>query len=1112
MAVQRGYSVIACRSCGRRNPSDARFCLACGAPLEKRPAVEEERKVVSVVFVDLVGFTQRAERLDPEEVASLLGPFWEHVRSELERYSGTVEKFVGDAVMALFGAPVGHEDDAERAMRAALAIRDWAREEPTTAVHIGVATGEVLVRLHAAAAGEGIAVGDVVNTAARLQAAAPVNAVLVDRATYEATKDVIDYRPARPVVAKGKASPVPTWEPTSAASRALHAPTVRTAFVGRPTELALLHTIFRRVVDDRSPQLVTIVGPAGIGKTRLVHELHQAFERAQPLEWLHGRALPYGEGTTLWALAEIVKRWAGILETDGPARACDKLTRTAQKLFGDPAEAQAADLHLRALIGLPGAIDLTGDSRIESFAAWRRLIEAIAARAPLVLVFEDLQWADDALLEFVDYLLEWTLACPILILCTARPELLERRTAWGGGKQNAMTLSLGPLAEAETEALLAALLGCEPSAVARELITLTGGNPLYAEQFARMLAEGGSTGRTLPPSVRAVIGGRLDLLPPEEKQLLEDAAVAGTVFWPGAVTAIGSLARADVDASLHRLERKDLVVRRLETTVAGEPEYAFQHPLVCDVAYARIPRAKRIEKHQRAAKWLESVARTDDHVETLAHHYEQALAAARAIRAPTTELELRTRQALRRAGERALALNAYAAAARQFRAALDLCTSDAPERPRLLLRLAHARWVTEAAGEEELLEARDALLTGGDREGAAEAEGLLSELYWYRGDRGASWAHLDAAAELVRDAAPSPAKAYVLARLSRQLMLASSYEEAISIGREALALAERFDLQELRANTLNSIGSARTRAGDREGMRDVERAIEIGVAAGSRAAVVGYNNLASLHGELGDLRRSDELLHEARRLAERLGDRSYVDWSERALAARSYSTGEWDALTAFAEKVAAAPAESHYLDGIVHCTHAIVLQARGEDERAAVEAARGETEARRVGDPQVLLASLAGCAFVELLAGRRDDAVAHAQEVLRLARASGYLPSGASFELCVVLCGCGRSDDLIELLDDLSQSSRWFDAARAYAAGDLVRAADLYEQVGTVAAEAYVRLRAADSLAAEGRPDEAAAQRTRAVSFYRAVGALRMLEPSRAEPLRAEPLRAGAPT
>ncbi|HSB40139.1 MAG TPA: AAA family ATPase, partial [Gaiellaceae bacterium] len=831
-------------------------------------------------------------------------------------------------------------------------------------------------------------------------------------------------------------------------------------------------------------QLVTVVGPPGIGKTRLVSELRRSSVVEPEAEWLRGRVPPYGDGTALGALAQVVKRFAGILETDGAAQTAEKLTAAVRRL--PAAGLEAASSHLRALVGLPGAAVISPDRSVESFAAWRALFEAIAATRPLVLVFEDLQWADDALLEFVDYLVDWASGHPILVVCTARPELLRRRPAWGGGTPNAVTLTLPPLSNAETAELLAALLDEDAAHVGVELRDQTAGNPLYAEQFARMIHEYGAGELAPPRTVQAVIGARIDILAPVEKQLLEDASVVGNAFWPGALAAVGGVTREDAELVLHRLEQNDLVLRR-GSSLAGEREYAFRHGLVREVAYARVPRAYRVEKHRRAAEWLAGIGCGCDQAETLAHHYVCALEAARAAAAPTGDLERGARSALRAAGEHALGLGAFAAGERRLAAALELWPHDDPERFRLLLRLGCARVVTSTEGEAELLEARDGLAAAGDGEGAAEAATVLSELRWRRGDRAEAWRLLEYALALVRDAPDSPAKAFVLGRLSRQLMLSAAYEESISAGRQALALAERLGLDELRANTLNSIGSSRARSGDPGGMRDVEQAIAIGVEANSPVAEVAYNNLASLSDEAGDLRRADELLREARALAERFGDRGHLEWSDRELATRCYASGDWDRLVEFAER---GPAETdgapHYLDALVRCSHALVLQSRGETAAALRQASRGEKEARRIAEPQLLLACLADRAFVDLLAGRTEEASAYADEVLETAGRTGYLPSAASFELAAALVELGREDELVELLDALRQHNRWFDAARAYAGGDPANAADLYAEIGSSPAEAWARLRAAEAL--EDR-DDAEAQRRRALAFYRSVGA-----------------------
>ncbi|MDX6516511.1 MAG: hypothetical protein QOH73_2177, partial [Gaiellaceae bacterium] len=412
-----------CPDCGRENAADARFCSACGLRLEGA-ARREERKVVTILFADIVGSTAQAERLDPEDVRAALSSYYARVRSELERYGGTVEKFIGDAVMAVFGAPIAHEDDPERAVRAALAIRDTLAGSDVE-VRIAVHTGEALVALDARAGeGEAMVAGDVVNSAARLQAAAPVNGVLVGEATFRATERLIEYRQAAAVTAKGKAEPIAAWE--AVAPRARFGvdvdETAHTALVGRASELEVLNNALARARTEGAAQLVTLVGVPGMGKSRLIAELLAVVDADRDIiTWRQGRCLPYGEGLSFWALAEMVKAQAGVLETDTADQAEDKLRAAVEALVADAGEAEWVLGHLRPLLGLPGA---AGDQG-ERFAAWRRFFEGLGEQRPAVLVFEDLHWADDGLLDFVDHLVDWASAVPLLVVCTGRPELLE---------------------------------------------------------------------------------------------------------------------------------------------------------------------------------------------------------------------------------------------------------------------------------------------------------------------------------------------------------------------------------------------------------------------------------------------------------------------------------------------------------------------------------------------------------------------------------------------------------------------------------------------------------------------------------------------------------------
>ena len=821
-----------------------------------------ERKVVTVLFADLVGFTSRAESLDPEDVDAILRPYREQLRSELERHGGTVEKFIGDAVMAVFGAPAAHEDDPERAVRAALAIRDAMSDDGRLKVRIAVTTGEALVTLEARPSeGEGMAAGDVVNTAARLQNAAPVNGILVDETTYRATRDVIGYAEAEPVTAKGKAEPVPVWEAKQARSRfGVDVVQAGAPLVGRRRELDLLTDALARAREERSPQLVTLVGVPGIGKSRLGYELSQVVD-AEPelIHWRQGRSLPYGEGVTYWALAEMAKAHAGILETDPPEEAERKLAEAVGGLEAEGVERMLDSL--RPLVGL-GADGEPGGDRAGRFAAWRQFFEALAEQRPTVLVFEDLHWADDDLLDFVDHLVDWGAGVPLLVACTARPELLERRPGWGGGKPNALTLSISPLSDEDTARLLSGLLerSVMPAETQASLLARAGGNPLYAEQFARLHAETDGEDLPLPENVQGIIAARLDGLPAEEKQLLQDAAVLGKVFWLGAVCAVGGLERHEAEERLHALERKEFVRRERRSSVGGEDEHAFRHVLVRDVAYNQVPRAARAERHERAAAWIDALGRSEDHAEMLAHHCLEALRLRRAAaQEEPPELIERARLAARDAGDRALALGSYRAAAGFYGAALDLWPRDDEQRPELLLAYARSRVDDVALEDSVLVEAAEGLLRMGRVEDAAEAEARLAGVCLNRGNREPAMEHLERARKLVEDRGPSPAKVYVLQELARTLMLADDMDRAIEVGAASLRLAEELGLESSRARNLNTLGVARIVGGDSGGLDDLEQAMRIGAALNSHEWVSAAANLTWMTAVLGDLRRAGQL-------------------------------------------------------------------------------------------------------------------------------------------------------------------------------------------------------------------------------------------------------------
>jgi class 3 adenylate cyclase len=1113
--------VPACANCGQENPDVARFCLACGASLVDSGAAREERKVVTVLFADLVGFTSRAEQLDPEDVRAMLSPYYARLRSELERRGGTVEKFIGDAVMALFGAPVAHEDDPERAVRAALTIRDGLAElnEPDPKlelqVRIAVNTGEALIALGAKPSeGEGMASGDVVNTAARLQASAPVNGILVGETTYRATERTIEYREAEPITAKGKAEAVKVWEVLE--PRARYGVDIglrgRVSLVGRAQELDVLLDALSRVRSESASQLVTLVGVPGIGKSRLVFELSASVdEDPELIYWRQGRSLPYGDGVTYWALAEIVKAQAGVLENDSAEAALEKLRRTVQDVVADAGEADWIESHLRPLVGLEGEAQAAGDSQAEAFGAWRRFFEHLAERSPLVLVFEDMHWADDGLLDFVDDLVEWASAVRLLVVCVARPELLSRRPGWGGGKPNATTLSLSPLTHDDTARLVAALLeqAVLPAELQTALLSRAEGNPLYAEEYVRMLqdrgflqrADGawrfeGSDDLPLPESVQGIVAARLDALPPEEKAIVQDASVFGKVFWAGAVAAIGGSPRGVVEERLRALGRKEFVRRERRSAVAGEDQYIFLHVLVRDVAYGQIPRAQRAAKHRTAAEWIASLSteRSEDRAEMLAHHYLSAIELARASGQDAGEFAEPARLALRDAGDRALALNAFAAAAHFYEFALTLWPGDDPERPSLLLRFGKAQWSADAVGEEVLKEARDALAASGDRAGQAEAEALLGEFYGNRGEREREGVHLARAAELIEGLPATASTAYIFGHLASGAIMAGDAEGSIPIAREALRIAEELGLWGHQVQALKVLGIGLADAGDLDGIGVLERAVELAVEHSPPAAGGAYGNLAeAVANYLGDLNRALELRAEGLRIAELVGPADVTQFLRGERVVARYWMGLWDEALRLAEEMLAAAegGSPSYMDVQARQVKARIGLARGDVE-AYGEAYATLELARSIGDPQVLYPALAFAARAARATERLDEAVSLLDELLDLwkDRPGTVLQSHLqSFvDAAEVLYALGRGSEL-EASAAAQVQTRWIDAARAYVRGDFQEAARIYEEAGSLPDEALARLRAAEALIVEGRRPEGDEQLQQALAFYRSVDA-----------------------
>jgi class 3 adenylate cyclase len=1077
--------MVTCPTCGRENPPDARFCNSCASPLQAAPEPRrEERKIVTVLFADLVGFTSRAERLDPEDVRALLDPYWQHLRAELERFGGTVEKFIGDAVMALFGAPVAHEDDPERAVRAALAIRDWVRETgEDLQVRIAVNTGEALVLLGARPSeGEGMAAGDVVNTAARLQSAAPVNGVLVGESTYRATRHAIDYHTAEAVVAKGKSEPLAVWEAVDARSRATIEAVSSAPLVGRADELDLLVGALQRARRDREPQLVTVAGVPGIGKSRLVAELYAVVdEDDEIIAWRRGRCLSYGDGISLWALGEIVKAELGVLESDSRAETEAKLSAALDGLVEEPGERAWLERQLAPLVGLqaePG-------ERADSFAAWRRFIEALADRRPLVLVFEDLQWADDELLDFLDALAERLRGVPLLVVCTTRPELFERRPGWGGGKRNSLSISLGPLGDADTARIVSRALDQTllPAETQSAVLARAGGNPLYAEQYARMVSEGAKLGE-VPETVQGIVAARLDLLSADEKALLQDAAVIGRAFWP---SAIGS--ETATDERLYGLERKEFIRRELRSSVAGEQEYTFAHALVRDVAYSQIPRAARSDKHRRAATWIESLPpdRAADRAEMVAHHYGAAIQLARAAGLDVSGLVEPARRSFAEAGDRAQALGSLPAAHGFYTAALELMPGDDRDRAGVLLERSR---VALHVGGTALADAEQAVAlfeSDVDTQRAAEAELAASRAAWIAGSAADAAAHADRALALTTDAGGTALRAEALVERARLLMLAGSAAAAVPMATEGLALSEELGIERLQASALVTRGAA---SEGPSAEADLLRGIEIAERTKSTNEYFrGLNNLAEHHLKAAELSRMTPIYAKMRAEETELGLTVQLRWTDGQDLWHQYLLGDWDrALELAAPLIDDAEAgRPHYLAAGAYAVRSMVREARG-DPAAAADLARAIELGRQAGDPQARGPILAVAARQRHRHGARVEALQLLDEVEDVMR--GTTGAGYQWDHPFVLAFAHLdARERYRPLLAAGPPNPWVEAALAVCDRNSKRAVELYEGFGAVTLAAEVRLIAAAELNAQGNGAEAAAQAAHAAAFFASVGA-----------------------
>jgi class 3 adenylate cyclase/tetratricopeptide (TPR) repeat protein len=762
---------VRCSRCGDENSRRSRFCSNCGAPLQGARAGREERKLVSVLFVDLVGFTSRSDRADPEDVRDALRLYHAEAKQRIEQHGGIVEKFAGDAVMAVFGAPVAHGDDAERAVRAGLAvlkaIDDLNRAHGLDlSARAAANTGDAVVGVDGDSVGEAVAIGDVVNTASRLQSAAPAGRLIVAEDTYRATRHAIGYESLESIRARGKAQLLPVWLALEPLVGPAERPIAANPFVGRDSELELLRSLWRRTLTERRPHLVTLLGPPGIGKSRLCQEV-SAFAATDAGRVLRGRCLPYGAQTGYHAFPQIVRAATGILESDSLDVAREKLQHAVEGLL-PAAEAVDTSRYLALLLGI-GVGDTVDEPRLLFFAA-RRFVEALSVASPVLLLFEDIHWAKASELDLLEYLATYVREAPLMFIAPARPELFDSRATWGSGPVAHTMISLDPLGASDAAVLASHLIGslAERSSDVNRLVEAAEGNPLFLEELAASIAEVGDGG-VLPVTVREAIASRIDAIPAEPRAILLSAAVIGKTFWRSVLRAI--VGAADVDEALSILEARDLVHREATSQLAGDVEFTFKHMLIHEVAYSTVPRATRREGHAAVARYVEDTIEGSGETLAwvLAYHWREArdnsraipylLAAAEAAFRGwaqeavadlySTALELAEDEALRRLirlkrGLALVRLEDYDTAADELGELLP--ELEGAERLDALLARGRATLWTERDAETIKISAEAVALATelGDKEGLPAARALQSQAYGMRGAEG----DLDRALEL----------------------------------------------------------------------------------------------------------------------------------------------------------------------------------------------------------------------------------------------------------------------------------------------------------------------------------------------------------------------------
>jgi class 3 adenylate cyclase/predicted ATPase len=1098
-----------CPSCGAESPPGAKFCIECGTSLSAGGAppsgagpaaaptqppgvpgghggglfggqipgggagwgpagtLPEERRKATVLFADLSANTAVAERLDPEAVKSFVDRALRRLGQEVVRYGGTVDKYIGDNVMAVFGAPVSHEDDPERAVRAGLAMQAAMDEintdiEAATGVRfslrVGINSGEVL----AGQVGDGYTViGDVVNVASRLQSAARPGSVTVGETTHRLTRGPIEYEELKPLSLKGKAEPVPAWEAVRLLVSGTAARGSRSVapLIGREDESSLLLSLFDRVVREGRPHLVTVIGQAGVGKTRLLREFaRQLAEREQMAAFRVGHCPAYGAGLAYWALGEIIRGQFEIVDTDDSQLAWAKLLHGIEAV-STKLETDEPSERLAATIARPLGIEPPADLAIATglhdtedpqqmrdrlFSAVRSLVEAASKRWPVVIAIEDIHWADEGMLDLIDYMARW-IRGPALIVCLARDELLERRPGWGGGRRNYTTIALEPLTQGETRELVTALLPGSNGSAANghgdlipQVAERSAGNPLFVEEMVNRIREEGSKDvQTLPESVHAVLAARLDSLSAPERRVLQHASVVGQTFWDGSLIGLEDEEGIDLSDALNELEEKDLVVSSPGSRLAGEHEYVFKHVLIRDVAYSTLPKVVRARKHAQVAAFIEERAaeRSEGVVAMVADHYGRAAALGADADVGSDELQVinaKALGALESAGDAAASLYSNQEAIGHYETALSLgreldsSGSDPAARARIseklgdvALRLGRVDQATEVWGEcLDYHRRQEDLARVGDLHRKIGA-GL-----WHKGDREGSIEHYQKGIDLLKDGPACLELVRLYEEAASLYMHTGDNMLAIYASEKALRLAERLGEAGAASRAHGIFGRVFGRIGDSERARqNLERSVELARDSDPGEAVralltLGYH----LEVSEADYEGAGAAYREALELAEQTGDLPSKVELHAALAQLAAHSGNWEVVALEAD-ASGSLAEREGLTGKMcfpYMMQGMLRWREGNFDEAAKGLRRAAELAEQVGRSEVAFQSLYWLAASLRQRGDHADADTELARALDLCERAGLVAQSieAISARAVNLALAGRLDAAREAADE----------------------------------------------------------------------------------------------